>query len=110
MPKKGADTKVRKIAREIVESVDDPDLEGMLYEVQSAAISLSVSTSELISLMKRRDPEYAAVIEAMEDTQDDQEPDEAESTDESDTADGGTQEESESAGESDGPEDKDEKD
>ena len=82
MSKRGAVTNVRRIAREIVkfagdhdtESIlhaDDPDLESMLHEVQSVAISLSVCISELISLMKRRDPEYAATVDVIESPQDD---------------------------------------
>ena len=43
----------------------------MLHEVQSVAISLSVCISELISLMKRRDPEYAATVDVIESPQDD---------------------------------------
>ncbi len=73
MPGKGMDTKVRRIARRIAAAVGsegllhaDPDLEGLLHKVQSEAISLSVSTSELIGLMKRQDPGYAAAVNAME--------------------------------------------
>lgn len=78
MLKRDADTRVRRIARRIVSDVDSegalhgvpPDLEDMLYKVQSEAISLSVSTSELIGLMKRQDPEYAAAVDAMENPSD----------------------------------------
>lgn len=73
MPKKGADTRAQRVARRIVAAVDSegllrgagPGLEGLLHKVQSEAISLSVSTSELIGLMKRQDPEYAAAVDAM---------------------------------------------
>lgn len=60
MPKKDADTNIQRIARKIVESAGDPDMEDMLHEMQSAAIVLAASTSELIGLMKR----HAAATEA----------------------------------------------
>lgn len=110
MSKRDADIRVRiqRIARRIVSDVDSgtlrdlsPDLEDMLYKVQSAAISLSVSTSELIGLMKRQDPEYAAAVDAMENSPD-------EELDESnDAVDGPYEAES---GESDEQESEDEKD
>lgn len=111
MRRKGADTRVRGIARRIVAAVDSegllhdagPGLEGLLRKVQSEAISLSVSTSELIGLMKRQDPEYAAAVDAMENPQD-EEPD-AEPSDDAE-AESDAESESDAEGE---PEGKDEK-
>jgi len=95
MSKRGADTRAKRIARRIVADMSDADSEGvllaptdledMLHRVQSEAISLSVSISEMIGLMKRQDPEYAAEIYAMENpgetaadpTEPDAEPDES---------------------------------
>lgn len=83
MSKRDADTNVRRIAREIVKFAGshstesmllagDPDLESMLHKVQSVAISLSVGISELISLMKRQDPEsVATTVDVTESPQDD---------------------------------------
>jgi len=105
MPEKDADTRVRRIARRIVSDVNledmphDVDLKDALYKVQSEAISLSVSTSELIGLMKRQNPEFAAEIDAMENPP-------------GEDADGPGESEKDEAesGESGGPESEDEKD
>ncbi len=104
MPKKGVDTRVRRVASRIVADVDSegalhdapPDLEEMLRKVQSDAILLSVSTSELIGLM-----------DAMENPQE-EEPDEP--TEPGDTADPPEAPDEADPGESDEPEGEDEKD
>lgn len=39
---------------------------NLLEKIQKNAIALSVDTSELLSLIRRQDPEYAKQIEEME--------------------------------------------
>jgi len=112
MSKRDADIRISSIARRIVADTENEprnvssDLEGMLQRVQSDAISLSASISELISLIKRQDPEYAAAVDAMENPQPNEEPDESDGSAELDESVGASDDD---IAEADGAESKDEK-
>lgn len=43
-----------------------PEMLDLLHKIQKNAIAVSVDMGELISLIKRQDPEYAKQIEEME--------------------------------------------
>ncbi len=44
----------------------DKEVLELLHRIQSKAIHLSADTGELISLLKKKDPEYKKQLEAME--------------------------------------------
>ena len=48
------------------EDAISPEMKVLLDKIQKNAISLSVDMSELISTIKKLDPEYAAQLEEME--------------------------------------------
>lgn len=56
-----------KVSSKSVESeVFTPEMKDLLEKIQKSAISLSVDMSELVGVIKRLDPKYAAQIEKME--------------------------------------------
>ena len=56
---------IKKIAEEADVKITK-EMQGLLEKIQKNAIALSVDTGELISLIKRQDPEFAKQIEEME--------------------------------------------
>lgn len=56
---------IQKIAKESDVKITK-EMEDLLSKIQKNAIALSVDTGELISLIKRQDPDYAKQIEDME--------------------------------------------
>ncbi len=56
---------IKKIAEETDVRITK-EMQSLLEQIQKNAIILSTDTSELLSLIKHQDPEYAKQIEEME--------------------------------------------